>query len=349
MTQRGSGQTSASRMLTRQWQLLLAIQGSRSGIRVATLVEQTGISRATVYRDLETLLDLGVPLHAFTTNGEQRYRFLRPSELPPMSPSALQVAALRLARAELQPLAGAALVRDLDAFLERLRPSAPQQAFRFAARPAGHPEVLKTVERALRYGRRARIEYRAATHNGAVTAVHIEPLLLNVAEGVPYLRAFCVERGAERTYKVSRIARVELTDEPSTYKPPGPPSEAFAHSVKAWSGETVTVKIKLDPTVAWRAHEYPLVPDQKLETKHDGSVIVQARVAGIVEATRWVLSWGSAAEALEPAELRGAARQELAKALGKYDGPGPVKAAAGGRKTTERATRRLTGTENRRA
>jgi predicted DNA-binding transcriptional regulator YafY len=266
-----------------------------------------------------------------------------------MSPSALQIAALHLARAELQPLAGAALVRDLDAFLERLRPPSPQQTFRFASRPAGSPEVLKTVERALRYGRRARIEYRAATRDGAVSSVHIEPLLLNVAEGVPYVRAFCVERGAERTYKVSRIARVELTDEPSTYKPAESPSEAFAHSVKAWSGETVTVKIKLDPDVAWRAHEYLLVPDQTLETKHDGSVIVEACVAGIVEATRWVLSWGGAAEALEPAELRAATRKDLAKALAKYDGPGPVKAAARREKTTAHASRRLTSAGNRRA
>jgi proteasome accessory factor C len=334
-------------MLTRQWQILLAIQGSRAGLTIARLIDETGLARATVYRQMKFLEEAGVPLYTETVNGEKRYRFLRPSELPPMGFNALQIAALHLARQELQPLVGAALVRELDTFLEKLRPNEPQQSFRFAPRAPGQPDILKTVERALLYGRRARIEYRAASRNGAPSSVHIEPLLLNVAEGEPYLRAYCVERGAERTYKVARIANVELTDEPSTYRPVRAPAEAFAHSVKAWSGEATTVRIRLDADVAWRAQEYPLVPDQVLEARPDGGVVVEARVAGIVEATRWILSWGGAAEALEPPELRSATRTELAKALGKYDGPGPAKAAK--RKTTERETRRLANGETRRA
>jgi predicted DNA-binding transcriptional regulator YafY len=348
MTKRGSAQTDASRMLARQWQLLLAIQGSRAGVGVAQLVEETGIKRATAYRDLDALIHAGIPLQVFKKDRVKHYRFLRSSELPAMNLSALQIAALHLARQELQPLAGAALVRELDAFLHKLRPIEPQQSFRFASRAAGQPDLLKVVDRSLRSGKRARIEYRAASRNGTPTLVNIEPLLLSVAEGVPYLRAYCVERGEERTYKLARIIQFELTEEPALYRPAHAPSAAFTHSVKAWSGQTATVKIKLDPDVAWRAHEYPLVLDQKLVPARDGSVVVEARVAGIVEATRWVLSWGGAAEALEPPELRSAARKELAQALGKYDGPGPVKATPR-EKTTGRGTTRLNRSENRRA
>jgi proteasome accessory factor C len=344
---RGNGQASASRMLMRQWQLLLAIQGSKAGIGVGKLVAETGISRATVYRYLDVLVDSGLPIHPLTVNGEKRYRFLRQTELPPLGFTALQIAALHLARLELRPLAGVVLVRELDALLEKLRPHEPQQHLRFAPRPAGRPEILKSIDRALQYRVRARIEYRAASRNGAPSSVHIEPLLVNVAEGEPYVRAYCVERAAERTYKVARIASIELTADPATYRSAHSPGDAFAHSVKAWSGEIATVRIKLDSEVAWRAHEYPLVPDQTLESAPDGSVTVQARVAGIIEATRWILSWGGAAEALEPAELRNATRLELAKALGKYERPGPAKAVK--RKTTERATSRLTGGETRRA
>lgn len=346
MSKRGSGQSSASELLMRQWQLLMAIHGTR-GVTVAQILEETGLPRSTVYRYLRFLERAGVPLCTETVNDERRYRFLRSSELPPMGFNALQIAALHLARQELQPLAGAPLVRELDDLLQKLRPNELQQSFRFAARPAGRPEILKTVERALRYGRRARIEYRAASRNGVSSSVHIEPLLLNVAEGEPYVRAYCVERAAERTYKVARIAQAELTEEQSTYRPARAPGEAFAHSVKAWSGEVGTVRIKLDPEVAWRAQEYPLVPDQKLETARDGSVVVEARVAGIVEATRWILSWGSAAEALEPAELRSATRAELARALAKYDRPGPVKAVK--RKSADGEKRRLAHGETRRA
>lgn len=336
---RRRGRTKPTETLSDQWRLLLAIQGNIRGLRVAQLCEKTGLTRSTTYRHLKFLQEAGVPLAVETNNGEARYRFLRASELPEMGFSSLQIAALHLARQELEPLAGAALVSELDAFLEKFRPNEPQQAFRFAPRNPGQPDLLKAVDQALHYRRRARIEYRAASRNGASSVVHIEPLLLNVAEGEPYLRAFCVERGAERTYKVARIARFELTREPTTYRPAHAPQDTFARSVKAWSGEVVTVKVRLDPDVAWRAREYPLIPDQALEPNKDGSVVVTARVAGIIEATQWILSWGGAAEALEPPALRESTRAALVKALEKYDGPGPAKATR--KKSTDYETRRL--------
>ena len=64
-------------MLTRQWRLLLAIQGSKAGIRVARLVEETGLSRPTVYRDLKALERAGVPFSVETRNGERLYRIER--------------------------------------------------------------------------------------------------------------------------------------------------------------------------------------------------------------------------------------------------------------------------------
>lgn len=326
---------------------MLAIQGCRLGVGIARLVEETGLARATVYRYLKLLTDAGVPLHADTVNGEKRYRLLRAAELPPLGLSALSIAALHLARLELQPVAGAQLVCELEALLEKLRPSEAQQRFLVAKRRTGHPQILKTVEEAMHYGRRARIAYRAASRNGALATFDIEPLLFTVADGQPYVHAYCVERAAERTYKLARIAHVELTDQPATHRPPRPPAEAFAHSVKVWASEAVHVSVRLDASVAWLAPEYPLVPNQTLQAGADGSVIVRAQVAGLTETKRWVLAWGGAAEALHPPELRAATRSELAQALQKYDGPGPAKASPRP-KSTARSTRRLTNGETRR-
>jgi predicted DNA-binding transcriptional regulator YafY len=311
----------------RQWRLALALSGTRFGLTVPQLTRETGLSRSTVYRDLEVLRDAGAPITSDLQNGEARHRFLRGAELPPMSLTTLQITALHLARAELEPLAGTGVVAELDALLATFRPIERQQALRFPPQPAGHPQILKVMERAMHTRHRVRIEYRAASREGASNTVCIEPLLLSVAEGDPYLRAFCVERNAERTYKVARIAHAELTTEVSTYKPARAPEHAFSDSVKAWTGPPTPVKIKLDPSVAWRAPEYRLVPNQKIAKLKDGAAVIEARVSGIVEATQWVLAWGGAAEALEPAELRDAVRAELQKALAKYQGgPGPAKA-----------------------
>jgi proteasome accessory factor B len=334
-------------MLVRQWRLALALSATRFGLSIAQLMRETGQSRSNVYRDLEVLRDAGAPITSELQNGEARHRFLRQTELPTMSLTTLQVTALHLARAELEPLAGIGLVSELDVLLATLRPVERQQTLRFPPQPAGRPQILKVMERAMHSQRRVCMEYRAASRSGAPVTVRVEPLLLSVAEGVPYLRAFCVERNAERTYKVARITHAELLAEASSYQPAHAPSEVFNHSIKAWSGKPTPVKIRLDSSVAWRASEYQLVPTQKVTEQEDGAVVVEARVAGIIEATQWVLGWGGAAEAIEPVELREAVRLELEKALEKYrGGPGPVK--AGKRKPPERGSASLLHVEIRR-
>jgi proteasome accessory factor B len=327
-------------MLVRQWRLALALSTTRFGMSIAQLMRETSQSRSNVYRDLEVLRDAGAPITSELQNGEARHRFLRQTELPTMSLTTLQVTALHLARAELEPLAGTGLVSEFDALLATLRPVERQQTLRFPPRPSGRPQILKVMERAMHSQHRVRMEYRAASRAGASTTVRVEPLLLSVAEGDPYLRAFCVERNAERTYKVARITHAELLAEASTYQPAHAPADAFNDSIKAWSGEPTPVKIKLDPSVAWRASEYQLVPTQRITKQKDGAAVVEAQVAGIVEATQWVLAWGGAAEALEPAALREAVRAELKKAIEKYRrGPGTAK--AGKRKSEGRQTGRV--------
>jgi proteasome accessory factor B len=326
-------------MLVRQWGLVRELSGQRYGLSIKSLEEKTGVSKKTVYRDLSILRDAGVPVVSEIVNGEARHRLLRDAELPALGLTPLQIAALHLARAELEPLAGTGMVDELDAMLAKLRPPNRQQSFGFASKSGGRPEILRVVERALESRRRARIEYRAASRGGARSSVHIEPLVLRLADR-PYVRAYCVERNAERTYKIDRIARIELTAEPATYRPAQPAERAFANTVKAWTGEPTTVKVKLEPEVSWRAEEYALVPNQKLERCRDGSTVVEARVEGVVETSRWVLGWGSAAEALEPEALRALVRKELVKALDKYGRPGPAK--ADGRKSPRRPTGRLT-------
>jgi predicted DNA-binding transcriptional regulator YafY len=333
--------TGARRVLVRQWELVLMLSAKRYGLTVRQLRERTGASKQTLYRDLATLRDAGVPLTSSSSSGEARYRLLRNAELPALGLTALQIAALHLARAQLEPFAGAAFVTELDVLLSTLRPVEPQERFQFAeARTSGHAGTLKLIEQAIRAKRRARIEYRAVSRRGATDVVHVEPYFLRVADGEAYVRAWCVERAAERTYKLARVTAITLTDEHATHTLKNPSHAAFSRSIKAWSGEPTTVRIAIDHDVAWLADEYPLAPDQRTLKGRDGSTVIEAQVAGIVETAKWVLAWGGAAEALEPPELRSMVRGELAKALNKYDVPGPAKAKA--RAEVRPATGRLT-------
>jgi predicted DNA-binding transcriptional regulator YafY len=191
---------------------------------------------------------------------------LNASEFPPLGLSELQIASLHLARLQLAPLGGTLLLQELDRFLAATKPQdrqAPrhQTSFHFAEslKPAPAPRVVRTIEKALASRRRACIEYRAATRAGATTRVHIEPLVVSVAEADPYVRAFCIERNEERTYKLSRIQAAELTRDRATYRPARTAGSPFPGALKAWSGAPHAVEVRLDPSVAWLAREYPLL------------------------------------------------------------------------------------------
>jgi hypothetical protein len=88
------------------------------------------------------------------------------------------------------------------------------------------------------------------------------------------------------------------------------------------------------------------VPEQELEPQADGGVIGCGRVAGVVETTPWVLSWGKEAEALEPAELRARVRDQLTGALAPYQSA-PGLARAKTPKSTVRPGRRQTDKRSR--
>ena len=54
--------------VVRQWELVFALSQRRRGLSIAQLMEATGASRATVYRDLETLREAGAPIAPETTS-----------------------------------------------------------------------------------------------------------------------------------------------------------------------------------------------------------------------------------------------------------------------------------------
>jgi len=320
--------SNAQTRLIRQCQILIQLSRSKAGLTADEIKDALGVSRSTFFRELAVLWSAGAPIE----HHKGRYRFLNASRLPALGLSSLQIASLHLVRLQLAPLGGSLLVHELDRFLDALEPlgetaGAQQIPFTFAAsrKPAPAAKIVRAIERALQSRLRACIEYRAASRAGASTRVHIEPLVLSVAEADPYVRAFCVERNEERTYKLSRIESIEVTPERATYRPGRAAGKPFDGAVKAWSGAHCSVKVRLDARVAWLAREYPL-PEQVQRPNPDGSVTIESTVAGLIEVRSRILAWGAAAEVLEPKELRESIRGELAEALRKYDGPGPVKA-----------------------
>lgn len=318
------------RRLIRQWELVRALASRRRGATLQELAELLEVSRKTVQRELRLLESAGVPVTNEARYGTTRWYLAEDAGLPALGLSALQVAALGIARSELEVLEGSTWVQELDALLQGARAKPEQLPLRLPPAPPVNPAALTAIERAMRHGVQLHLEYRSVARGGLPEWVHVEPLVLNVADNTPYLFGYAVEREAKRTYRLSRVVRAEVTAIPARHRADVSEGSAFELSIKAWSGEPTRVRVRLSARVAWLVRDFPLVRSQSLKPNPDGSVTVSAVVSGTVEAMRWVLGWGAEAEVLEPAALRDATAQELDRALTLYR---PV------RKTTRAKTR----------
>lgn len=302
--------------IQRQWELIQALHRRRRGLTAAQLLSELATSRATLYRDLAVLRSAGVPLHTEVVNGEARVSIVGdplPDRVPP-----IQLFALRVACTALRPLGGTRLVRELERLRDRL-PSPRQGELDLDLAPVvPHDEdVVGTIERGL-LDHRVVIAAYQGTGDRAPKERRFAPLSLRLVKGQLYIGAVDLEKGAARTFKVTRLAGARLGER---FDPTGMTAPDFSRAAVAWSGEPTLVRVRLAPAIARFASEWPLVPDQEVSTERDGSAVVRAEVSGTEEALRWVLSWGRNAEVIEPEALRSRVEEELRGALARYGLP----------------------------
>jgi len=309
-------------LVVRQLAIVDALRIRRRGMTVSELVHLTGASRATVYRDLQLLYESGAALVSDRINGEVRHRFM-PGALA-VGVQAHELAALGLARELLEPIAGVELVDALDRFLRRVAPDREALAayISLATPPAppGQRGTLRGIDVAIRNGQRLRFHYLSVRQQESEERC-VDPVGLRLYRAQPYLVAFDVDRDDWRVFKVARIHGDLSLDGVAAPRPDYDEARLFRDVAGIWSSTTRMVAVvRLTSEVAARAGEYPLADRQEVteDPSIPGAVLVRAEVSGVAEALRWIIGFGAAAEALEPAELRNAVAEELKAALSPY-------------------------------
>jgi predicted DNA-binding transcriptional regulator YafY len=109
----------------------------------------------------------------------------------------------------------------------------------------------------------------------------------------------------KRTFKLERITEAQLTNE--RFEPATDPN-APSQLTRAWTvsnEEPTRVRVRFhDSTAARRALENRWHPSQEQQIMPDGTVELCFEVAGVLEITPWILTWGDTIEVLEPPKLR---------------------------------------------
>jgi proteasome accessory factor B len=280
------------------------------GVRVIELAEYCGVDRRTIYRDLMTLHEMGVPVWELDGRyGIDRQSYLSTVRLNLNEAIALYFAARLLAHHsdEHNPH----VVGALDKLSSSLPdPTISSHISRAAdvirARPlrTTYVRVLEVLTRAWADRRKIQITYRAP--GGIVTERVICPYFLEVSRSEPssYVIAFDDLRGALRTFKIERITNADLLE--GTYEIPED-FDPYTYLSASWSvmdEAEVEIRLRFSPAVSDRVRESVWHHSQRLTDTPDGGCELTMQVGGIREVRSWVLGWGADVEVLAPPTLR---------------------------------------------
>jgi len=109
---------------------------------------------------------------------------------------------------------------------------------------------------------------------------------------------------ALRILAVDRIQRISVTDEVFEEPTDFDPEAVLGHTFDLTLGDPVTAVIHFSPSAARRVRNRRWSATQEIEEHDDGSLTLTIETSGRDDVVRWVLSFGSEAELLEPVELR---------------------------------------------
>lgn len=188
-----------------------------SGRTGAWLAKRLEVSPRTIKRDVEALLQAGLPLWAQAGPGGGYV--LDAATLPPLNITGAEAAAIAVALAAMPELPFAvdgrsALSKVLTAMPEAARMQAEAIASRLWMRTPEQPPrpaVARALDEAVR--RRIVVVLRYTDASGQVTERSVEPVALAATHGHWHLLAWCRLRRAPRWFRTDRIEAAHLTSE----------------------------------------------------------------------------------------------------------------------------------------
>lgn len=297
------------------------------GIRVAALADRLGVHRSTIYRDIEVLSAIGVPV--WQENG--RLSILREGYLPPLRVNLHEALCIYLATRLLlaqsdkhNPHAVSALEKLAAIMPEPIEAHMTRTAELFQGRHSDvrYVEVLETLTRAWAERKQVRIRYLSTQASEArdrrFDPYFIEPSGIGHA---CYVIGRDHYRQEVRIFKVERIEQAVLTQ--VRYEIP----EAFdphRYLSTAWGimgGESPTkVRLRFSPHITRRVKESVWHPSQNLQDLPDGGCVLTVEVSHWKEMKPWIRSWGPECKVLEPEELRREIAEDIDAAAALYGG-----------------------------
>ena len=279
-------------------------------ITAGELAERFGVSRRTIYRDVDTLSLAGIPV--YTEKGKGGGISLLPDFV--LNKSILSEEEQHEILSALQGLSGLK-TSEADQVLKKLstifnKHAAAWLEVDFSDWGYQNGDVFDGFKSAILEKRIVAFDYYSA--NGDMTRRSIEPIQLWFKSKAWYIKGFCLLRQDVRLFKLTRVRKLIVTNEIFDERdllavPPDPGGQ---------QKQDVTLKMKIAPEMTYRV--YDDYYDDIVEKQADGSFIVSVTWPEDEWVYGYLLSFGEHIEVLEPAHVREIIKEKAEKMRGKY-------------------------------
>jgi len=278
--------------------------------------EQLGTPLRAVYRDLNVLQQLRVPLYTDKEGRESYWKIDADYRNRLSIPFTLsELLSLYVAQDSIRPLDGTVLSDSLQSLFEKVWAVLPKPLFRQMVALRGsfmsgipaqknygdYREFIKVIQEAIEARRVLQLLYHPRDQSPAERKV--DPYAVHLHNGSLYVIGYCHLRKDIRTFVVDRMQKIKLTED-SFVVPPGFSLESYLrHSFGMFTEELVRVRVRFHKSLIHYLLERRWHPSQKNKKLKDGSLELAFEVAGTKEIKTWIMGFGSLAKVLEPDSL----------------------------------------------
>jgi predicted DNA-binding transcriptional regulator YafY len=305
--------------------IALDMQGSAQGISledIRTRYSDKPLSRRTAER-LRDAVERVFPQMEQANPGEtpKRWRIRFGTVNGLLGLSADELAALGTATSLLKRESAHAAANALDSLAAKLRALIRPEVTRriepdvellleaegLATRPGPRPkldlEIIRTLRQAILASRKVRLHYHAR-------GTRLQSRQLVCPYGFlygnrPYLVAYSMNRAVRdyRLFSLANISAVDVTEFSFVRHADFSLTDFAGRSFGVFQEEPFDVVWRFKPEAAADAREWAFHPDQTIEERPDGSLVVRFRAGGALEMSWHLYTWGDAVEVLEPANF----------------------------------------------
>ncbi len=260
------------------------------------LASQLEVSVRTIYRDVEALCQAGIPIATEQGQGGG-IRLMEGWSLNKTLMDAREQEQLLTAVKSLSALQedGDALAVKLGALFQKQPRDWLRVDFHYWGPVNENDERFEIIKTAVQEKRILSFSY--ASYNG-LTERRVKPVLLYFKGNAWYLQAFCLMRAEFRTFKISRVSHLVLTDEHFEDDLTPPDIDPWD-----WHFQWPEVRLRFAPHMAYRV--YDEYDEEDIQLEPDGYLLVTTHLPPEDEwSAARILSYGTGVEVLYPDSLR---------------------------------------------